>query len=117
MLDVKFIEERKKELLNQKKELEKELSKIASHEKGDYKPKFPSFGNEPEENELEVSEYDENIDAEKKLDKMLHETNEALGRIKEGNYGVCENCKQEIDQARLKAYPAAITCFRCEDNT
>ncbi len=113
MLDKKFVKEREEKLLKQKERLEKELSNIASKENGNYKPKFPSFGDEPEENELEVSEFDENIDAEKKLDKMLKDTNEALKRIGEKKYGICENCNNRIDPARLKAYPAATTCFKC----
>ncbi len=113
MQDKKFIEERKKDLLKQKKILEDELSMLATKQDDSYKAKFPSFGDKPEENELEVEMYDEDVDAEKKLERMLKETNEALKRIEEGRYGHCENCSEEIDSARLEAYPAATTCIKC----
>lgn len=114
MLSKKFIEERKKDLLEQKKRLEQELSRLASKDNDNYRPKFPLLGDKDEDNELEVSEFDQNVDAEKRLENMLKETNEALNRIKKGAYGFCENCSQEIDKARLKAYPAATTCIKCE---
>lgn len=115
MLDKNFIEERKNDLLSQKERLEKELGLIATKEGENYTTKFPKIGDEEEDNELEVSEYEQAIDAEKKLVKLLEETIEALKRIENNTYGYCENCKEEIDPERLKAYPAATTCIKCEN--
>lgn len=115
MLDKEFIEERKKDLLIQKEKLEKELSGLETKNNSDHKTKFPDYGNEPEDNELEVSNYEEDVDAEKNLNRMLADTNEALDKIEKGNYGNCENCNEEIDPARLKAYPQAKTCIKCEN--
>jgi DnaK suppressor protein len=116
MLDKEFIEDRKKDLLSEKEKLEKELGSIATKEDGVYKTKFPDIGDEDEDNELEVSEYEQAIDAKKRLAELLKDTNEALESIEKGTYGYCENCNQEIDEARLKAYPAAKTCIKCEIN-
>lgn len=38
---------------------------------------------------------------------------EALAKIEEGGYGWCEECGQEIPQARLEIDPAADCCVRC----
>jgi len=114
MLDKTFIEERKKDLLLQKERLEKELGNIATKDDGSYVTKFPKIGDEEEDNELEVSEYDQAIDAEKKLVRLLNETIIALGKIEKGTYGHCDNCNEEIDPERLKAYPAAKTCINCK---
>lgn len=35
----------------------------------------------------------------------------ALQRLKEGNYGFCVDCGQEIDPQRLEANPAAVRCI------
>lgn len=113
MLDKNFIEERKKELLEQKARLEEELSSIANKEDGHYHPKFPNLGDFEEQNELEVEEYDETVDAEKKLSRILEDTDKALNAIEEGTYGFCKNCKKEIEEERLKAYSAATTCIEC----
>jgi RNA polymerase-binding protein DksA len=37
----------------------------------------------------------------------------ALERIKEGTYGICDECHQPIAKARLKAIPYAHLCIHC----
>jgi len=44
----------------------------------------------------------------------LFDIKAALGRIKEGAYGYCTNCKQLIDTDRLAILPAASLCLSCE---
>ena len=39
----------------------------------------------------------------------------ALQRIKEGEYGVCIDCGDDIDFARLQAYPTAKRCIVCQE--
>ncbi len=114
MLDKNFIDERREELLLEKDRLEKSLKGVAYQENGRYKPKYPEVGADEEDNELEVMEFEQNIDIEKNLSTMLEETNLALKKIEDGTYGFCDNCQQEIDPARLKAYPQAISCIKCD---
>lgn len=38
---------------------------------------------------------------------------EALARIKEGTYGICENCGCPIPKVRLKVLPYAVSCVQC----
>ncbi|HSN70802.1 MAG TPA: TraR/DksA family transcriptional regulator [Steroidobacteraceae bacterium] len=45
----------------------------------------------------------------------LRAIDEALLRIKDGRYGVCDECGGEIRQARLEAEPTAIRCIRCQE--
>lgn len=40
---------------------------------------------------------------------------EALERLREGEYGTCEECGEAIAPARLKAMPEVATCVRCQD--
>jgi RNA polymerase-binding protein DksA len=42
--------------------------------------------------------------------KMIHEIDDALQRIEDGSYGICENTDQPIPKARLKAQPWAKYC-------
>lgn len=46
--------------------------------------------------------------------EMVHELDEALIRIDEGTYGVCQACKTPIAKARLKAVPYARMCVKCQ---
>lgn len=38
----------------------------------------------------------------------------ALERMHDGHYGVCEHCSQNIPLARLQALPYATLCIRCQ---
>jgi RNA polymerase-binding protein DksA len=44
----------------------------------------------------------------------LYEIEEALKRIKDGTYGVCEACNKRIPQARLEALPFARLTIDCQ---
>lgn len=39
----------------------------------------------------------------------------AILRIKDGTYGLCENCGDSIGINRLNAYPAASRCLNCQE--
>jgi DnaK suppressor protein len=43
----------------------------------------------------------------------LAELDQALARLEQGSYGICERCGQPIAPARLAARPAARTCIAC----
>lgn len=38
----------------------------------------------------------------------------ALARIDSGKYGLCIDCEESIDAARLRAQPAALRCLPCQ---
>jgi DnaK suppressor protein len=38
----------------------------------------------------------------------------ALRRLQDGNYGLCEECGEEIPIERLQALPAAVLCVDCQ---
>ncbi len=38
---------------------------------------------------------------------------EALKRIDEGTYGICQGCQELIEEKRLKAMPEALHCIEC----
>ncbi len=40
---------------------------------------------------------------------------EALKRIDEGNYGICNNCSEPISKQRLQAVPQTETCIKCQE--
>jgi DnaK suppressor protein len=46
---------------------------------------------------------------------ILQLVNEALGRIKSDDYGLCVHCQQEIQQKRLEAVPWARHCITCQE--
>jgi DnaK suppressor protein len=40
---------------------------------------------------------------------------EALEKITQGEFGVCEDCEEDIDVRRLKARPTAALCISCKE--
>ncbi|MDD6087751.1 MAG: RNA polymerase-binding protein DksA [Desulfovibrionaceae bacterium] len=50
-------------------------------------------------------------DRERILIRKIHE---ALRRIDEGVYGICEECGEEISLSRLKARPVTTLCINCK---
>ncbi len=43
----------------------------------------------------------------------LLQIDRALQRLKNGDYGICDSCGNEINQERLKAVPYAVQCINC----
>jgi DnaK suppressor protein len=47
--------------------------------------------------------------------QLLYEIDEALKRIQEGEFGMCEVCKSRIAKSRLKAIPYTRLCLKCQE--
>jgi DnaK suppressor protein len=116
-MDNKVIEELKAQLLKEKEDLEKSLSRIARPldlKEGDYETNFEELGTDKDDNATEVDQYVGNASVEASLERNLQEVLEALNRIEKGTYGICENCKKEINLERLRVNPSARTCMKCD---
>ena len=46
--------------------------------------------------------------------KLILKIKEALARIEEGTFGICEECGAEISEERLKARPVTTLCIECK---
>jgi DnaK suppressor protein len=64
-----------------------------------------------------------NADAEAELQIRLHHTDarllraieDALARVRQGTFGVCQVCKQPVSKARLEAVPWTRLCRECKE--
>lgn len=114
-MEKELLTELKEKLEAEKTQLEKELGRIAkpTAAQGDYETTFSDMGTDEDENASEVEEYADNLALENNLEKQLREIMDALVRMENGTYGICENCGQEIPVERLRAYPAAKECLDC----
>jgi DnaK suppressor protein len=98
----KLLNERIDELLNQANET---VSGMTSHKE-----------NLPDPSDRATLESDRNFtlrirDRERKL---IGKIKEALERIEQGTYGICEDCGEEISTERLKARPVTTLCIDCK---
>jgi DnaK suppressor protein len=111
------IAEIEKILLSQKKQMLHELSEISrkdDHEADNTSTKFPEYGDKPDENAQEITDYSTDILTEKILEKSLEDIEKSLERISKGTYGICKYCGNPIAEKRLLARPTASSCIKCK---
>lgn len=71
----------------------------------------------PDETDLAASEINQNLvfklrDRER---QMLAKIDEALDRMDEGTFGLCEDCEEPIEPRRLEARPVSTLCVACKE--
>lgn len=102
----KLLIEKRNEILREAKE------EIANFIRGDTKHLVETALDDGDWAVVDVNE-DLNL---KKLSfhkKTLNKIDEALRKLNEGTYGICEDCGNEINEERLKAIIFAIYCVDC----
>lgn len=60
-------------------------------------------------------EREKGLALESSVQQMLTQVEEALARLEEGTYGICQRCGDPIDYARLRVLPYATLCIRCKE--
>jgi len=116
-MEPKILDSIKETLLAQKKQIMEELghfSRHDEHEADDRTTKFPEYGDKPDENAQEISDYSTNVATERLLEKSLEDVDKSLERIKNGTYGICKYCHNPIGDKRLQARPTASSCMKCK---
>jgi len=116
MISKNLVSENKEKLLDEQKRIRTVLNREdqkdgAGEFPGDYKPKFDEVGREDGENAAEVESFQNQLSVTMDLEKRLTLVEGALLRIEDGSYGKCLVGGEEIEEARLKAEPAAETCI------
>jgi DnaK suppressor protein len=101
-------------LESMKKRLNEELEQLKSTVRpADERREGSPFGKREEE-ATESFELEKRLTLEKRLREQLAEVEHALQKFKDGTYGLCDNCGQPIDPARLEALPQASLCLNCK---
>lgn len=114
---MKNISEYKNLLLEEKSRIEGELSGIAHKNpeiKGDWEPSAPDLNSpfaDPNDVADSIEAFETHAAIEVELEARLMEIDAALARLEVGTFGTCRICKEEIEEARLHANPAAPTCI------
>jgi DnaK suppressor protein len=100
----------KKELEKQKVALLAEAGEIISSGLN------PGSENLPDLSDQASAEIDQNftIRLKEREQKLLKKIDEAIDRIVDKTFGVCESCGGEISLQRLKARPVTTLCISCK---
>ena len=116
-MDQQKLEHFKERLLAEKKRLEEELKDIETGNltesqsevtgENSYEDHFADSGTATFDRERDLS-------LEENAKDLLSQVEAALKSLKEGKFGYCRRCGEEIDPARLKALPYADLCITCK---
>ncbi len=108
-MDNKLLEKFKKQLIEKRQEILSEADKTLAE-------MTDQNSNVPDPNDRATIESDRSFelrirDRERKL---LSKIEDALIRIDEGEYGICDECGCDINVKRLEARPVTTLCIDCK---
>jgi len=100
------LEQRKLTLLQQLSgRMDGELARVPAVEEIETSPADSASNRTLNQLELEAGEHKQ---------AQLSSVRQALARIEDGSYGLCDNCGNEIPFSRLNARPEAPFCIACQ---
>ncbi|MCX8053807.1 MAG: TraR/DksA C4-type zinc finger protein, partial [Armatimonadetes bacterium] len=73
------------------------------------------YDNHPADAASETFERTRNYALDENFREILEAIDEALRKIEDGTYGICDRCSQPINIERLKAIPYATLCIQCQE--
>ncbi|MBA4372184.1 MAG: hypothetical protein C0402_04920 [Thermodesulfovibrio sp.] len=110
------LRELKSVLLKRRDEIVKEAkNEIAKYISGENRQLVDTAVDEGDWATVDISE-DLNLMRLDAHRKVMLDIDEALRKINEGTYGICEDCGEEISEKRLGVMPAATLCISCKEN-
>jgi DnaK suppressor protein len=112
----------KKELKKLKTLLESKLAEVtrniedtrSGEASGDHNSDTGAFISHPADISGDTIDRERSVTMLSRNYKTAASIKEALNRIEEGTYGVCESCGQDIPVARLRARPHSRLCIECK---
>ena len=117
-MDQRKIESYRNTLLGEKKRLQNELATV--HKENEEVGGSRAAGLGADQNyedhmadgATDLFDRERDLSLEENLVDLIAQIEEALVRIEKGTYGLCESCRQPIDEERLKAVPYASLCLK-----
>ncbi len=100
-----------KRLIAEKEAIEKDMARFKE---------TLDFGDDIDHGEEESDESEERgnyLSVKKSQDARLEQIEKALQKIKDGTYGICENCGKPIEAKILEVNPESLLCRACKLKT
>jgi DnaK suppressor protein len=105
----------RKQLLRKRDELLKETqAEISKYIKGENRQLVESALDGGDWSVIDLAE-DINLMRLRSNHETLNKIDEALRKLEEKTYGMCEDCNEEINTERLRVMPFAIRCRDCQE--
>ncbi|NSW91368.1 MAG: TraR/DksA C4-type zinc finger protein [Firmicutes bacterium] len=113
------IEHIKQKLLQHGQNIENAIKTMNENRTADQEPNYPTelsnYDNHPADIGTELYMVELNNALMVHQEHLLEEVRNALKKIDEGTYGICEICGENIDEERLEVIPYARLCLECEE--
>lgn len=109
----------KRELLNLKGELEKQMDILIKRGTEPLKEsigELSGYDNHPADLGAETFERAKDLGLRGNTKVLLMKVNHALDRLNNQTYGICEKCGRTIEEERLRALPYTTFCVNCKES-
>ena len=106
-----------KSLTKYKKLLLEEKQRVMNNSRNDLDDIKIDTDDLPDETDLAATEVSQML-AFKLRDRermLLSKIDQALAKIDEGTFGICEDCEEPIEPKRLEARPVSTLCIACKE--
>jgi DnaK suppressor protein len=110
----------KSKLINEAGKADTTLEQMRDMEEGEMSNYTPSelsnYDNHPADMGSELYTLEMNLALKVHEQTKLNDIKLALKKIDNGTYGICENCKKQIQPDRLEIMPTARFCMECQED-
>lgn len=97
------------------RDLERTMSEEFGEQRGYTLSELSNYDNHPAEMATETFEREKDYSLLGTIRLYLRKIDDALARVDEGSYGICERCGAEIGRERLEAMPMTTLCKACKE--
>jgi len=101
-------------LLERRQVLTREIDDLIAKHRSDQLTQREQSVSDTGDLSLQDSTGEQQISILEVRNRMRNQIDEALRRLNEGTYGICEDCGRPITPERLKAVPFARRCVECQ---
>ncbi len=106
----KLLLKKREELTNQQKQYKELLDSTNKEASGD----LSSYSYHMADQGTDNMEREKAFMFASKSGRLLYHIDEALRRLRKGEYGNCQSCGKQIGKARLEEVPHARLCIECK---
>jgi RNA polymerase-binding protein DksA len=101
-------------LNGERQKLIRQLDELGATETGDLRTDL-EFGDGFADAGAATAERTEVLGLVETLKGQLESVDDALRKVDDGTYGLCDRCGRPIPEARLEARPASVLCVDCKN--
>lgn len=105
----------KKLLIKEREKLEKDIKHLDFKSRKDSSGDLSTYTFHMADVGTDNFDKDMNLDLHGTEQEIMRQVDDALAKIKDGTYGQCETCGEDIPARRLSAIPYTQFCVKCQD--